>query len=205
MMHAIAGWMARKRFSANGISVAGMALGILAGVALWCTARVPAAARPLWIAGAVLVQLRLLANLLDGMVAVARGTTSRVGELYNEVPDRVSDAAALIGLGCTAGGNVLLGFGAALAAMMTAYVRAVGKGAGAPGEFCGPMAKQQRMFVVTVTALFCAFSPGAWQSADLGCCKAGVSSLALALILLGSLVTTVRRLLRIAARLRGAG
>jgi len=202
-MQATAAWMARRGFSANGISVAGMVFGLVGGAALFGTARVPEFARGLWIAGAVSVQARLLANLFDGMVAIARGTASKVGELFNEVPDRVSDSALLIGLGYATGGHVLLGYGAALAAMMTAYVRAVGKGAGTPNEFCGPMAKQQRMFLVTMTCLYCAVTSGPWQRIDLGCCTMGVPSIILALILGGALVTTVRRLLRIGAKLRG--
>lgn len=196
VMKAAAAWMAARGFSANGISVAGMVFGILAGVALVLTARLPEFARPAWIAAAVLIQMRLLANLFDGMVAIARGTASKVGELFNEVPDRVSDSATLIGLGYAAGGDVLLGFGAALAAMMTAYVRAVGKGAGAPNEFCGPMAKQQRMALVTLLSVFCAVAPAAWQQRPLG-------TYVLILILAGSLLTVLRRLLRIASRLRG--
>src|SRR6185437_11072107 len=87
-------WLARRGVRANSISVAGMAAGILAGVALALTGRVtlPALA---WLAAAALVQARLLANLLDGMVAIESGRASRVGELFNEVPDRVSDAATL--------------------------------------------------------------------------------------------------------------
>jgi phosphatidylglycerophosphate synthase len=37
--------------------------------------------------------------MLDGMVALASCRDSKVGELYNEVPDRVSDAAVFIGVG----------------------------------------------------------------------------------------------------------
>ena len=205
VMQAVAAWMAAKGFSANGISVAGMIFGLLGGVALFTTARTPDLwSRGLWVAGAACVQLRLLANLFDGMVAIARGTASKVGELYNEVPDRVSDSAILIGLGYAPGGHVLLGYAAALAAMMTAYVRAVGKGAGAPNEFCGPMAKQQRMFLATMTCLFCAFTPSAWQRVDVGCCVLGVPAIVLAVIVLGALVTTVRRLLKIGATLKGS-
>lgn len=196
VMKAIAAWMAARGFSANGISVAGMVFGLLAGAALFSTAKFPEHARLGWILGAVFVQLRLLANLFDGMVAIARGTASKVGELFNEVPDRVSDSATLIGLGYAVGGDVLLGFAASLAAMMTAYVRAVGKGAGAPNEFCGPMAKQQRMALVTLLALFSAVAPAAWQQRPLG-------TYALGLILAGSLLTMLRRLLKIGARLRG--
>ena len=203
VMQATAAWMARRGFSANGISVAGMVFGLIGGVALFYTARTPnLLSRGLWIAGAACVQLRLLANLFDGMVAIARGTASKVGELFNEVPDRVSDSAILIGLGYAPGGHVILGYAAAGAAMMTAYVRAVGKGAGTPNEFCGPMAKQQRMFLATMTCLFCAFTPAAWQRLDFGCCTLGVPATVLAVIVAGSLVTSVRRLLKIAAKLR---
>src|SRR5437870_2463229 len=112
-MKAIASWMARKGFSANGISTAGMVFGILAGSTLFLTSRLPDFHRLLWISGAVFIQLRLLANMFDGMVAIERGTASKVGELFNEVPDRVSDSATLIGLGYAIGGDVLLGFGTA--------------------------------------------------------------------------------------------
>lgn len=200
---AAAAWMARRGFSANGISIAGMVLGVLGGASLFLTARRPDMAWLFWTGGALFTLLRLLANMFDGMVAIERGTASKVGELFNEVPDRVSDTATLIGLGYAAGGDVLLGFGAALAAMMTAYVRAVGKGAGAPSEFCGPMAKQQRMFLVIAVSVFCAAAPAAWERMPLGCCTPGVPAGILGLILAGSVITVLRRLVRIGARLRG--
>ena len=109
--------------------------------------------RPAWVAGAVLVQARLTANLLDGMVAIESGRASRLGELFNEVPDRVSDAATLIGLGHAVGGIPWLGDLAAVLALFVAYVRSAARNAGAPQDYSGPMAKQHRMFVVTVTAL----------------------------------------------------
>jgi phosphatidylglycerophosphate synthase len=159
---ALAGWLIRHRASANGISAAGMVAGLLAGLAIAATAWVPDAARALWILGALLIQLRLLANMMDGMVAVGRGVTSPVGELWNEVPDRVSDTAALLGLGIAAG-SPAWGLAAALAAMATAYIRALGKSAGTPSDFRGPMAKQQRMALVTLIALWCALTPLGWQ------------------------------------------
>ena len=99
-----------------------------------------------------------MANLLDGMVAIGRGVASPVGELFNEVPDRVSDTAVLVGLGVAAG-SVWLGLAAALAAMATAYVRTTARAAGAPSDFGGPMAKQHRMALVTALALWCAVIP----------------------------------------------
>jgi phosphatidylglycerophosphate synthase len=198
---ASARWLAQKGASPNAISVAGMICGLLAGVSLAATSLNGALERFFWIIGAGLIQLRLLANMFDGMVAVESGKTSRLGELYNEVPDRISDSATLIGLGYAAGGNPLLGFAAALAAIFTAYIRAVGKVAGAAQEFCGPMAKQQRMFVVTPVALWNGVTPQscqpAWGDSQLGPATAG-----LIVIVLGGLVTALRRLLRIAAQLK---
>lgn len=182
-------WLAARGVSADAISAAGMFCGLLAGLLL---ALAPGQGAWAWLAGALCVQLRLLANMLDGMVAVARNVASPRGELWNEVPDRVSDTAALVGLGVAAG-DLALGTGAALAAMATAYVRAVGKGAGAGSDFSGPMAKQQRMFVVTLVAFACALLPAAWS--------AMLPAVALWVILAGSLLTTLRRLARIAARL----
>lgn len=158
----VAGRLIRAGASPDAVSAAGMGAGLLAGLALAGTAWWPDAAWPLWLLGALLVQLRLLANLLDGMVAIGRGVASATGELWNEVPDRVSDTAILLGLGVAAG-SPAWGLAAALAAMATAYVRAVGKAAGAPSDFRGPMAKQHRMALVTALAVWCAVTPAAWQ------------------------------------------
>ncbi len=53
--------------------------------------------RLFWLIAALGAQLRLTANMLDGMVALVSARASKVGELYNEVPDRVWDAAVFIG------------------------------------------------------------------------------------------------------------
>ena len=159
--------------------------------------------RGLWLAAATGIQLRLLANMLDGMVAIASGKASALGEVYNEVPDRVSDAAILIGAGYAAGGIPTLGYLAALVAVSTAYVRAVGKTAGASNLFVGPMAKPHRMFVMTMVAVFMAGLPRAWQPAW-GSHHAGLDSLGLGFIIVGGLVTVVRRLALIVRHLRKA-
>lgn len=188
--------LSRAGVSPNTISILGMVAGIAAGAALFATSRVPPPWEPAaWIAAALLVQLRLLANMLDGMVAFESGRTSKVGELYNEVPDRISDTAALVGLGYASGGDIVLGYGAALAAMFTAYLRTTGKAAGARQEFCGPMAKQQRMFLVTILALYVGLTPRAWQPLP-------PAPALLAIIIVGSIVTSIRRLRRVASTLR---
>jgi phosphatidylglycerophosphate synthase len=180
-----------------------MLAGIAAGACLAATSHFDGwQARLLWVAGGACVQLRLLANMFDGMVAIETGTASPVGALYNEVPDRVSDSATLIGLGYAMQSLPELGYLAALFAVATAYIRAMVKVAGAPQDFCGPMAKQQRMFLVTMTALFFAVAPTAWRwRAEAGW---GIPAVVLGVIAVGSLFTAVRRLSRGAKQLRGA-
>jgi phosphatidylglycerophosphate synthase len=184
--------LAAAGVSANAISIIGMLAAIAAGLLLafvhaWWT----------YLLVAAFVQLRLLANLLDGMVAIAANRASALGELFNEVPDRVSDSAVLIGLGFAAGASPMLGAVAAVLAVMTAYVRTVGKAAGLPSDFRGPMAKQHRMAVVTAWAIVAAIVPSISVEWHLPLWALGV-------IVVGSLLTCLRRLVGIAGQLRGA-
>jgi phosphatidylglycerophosphate synthase len=198
---AIASALATRGVSANAISVFGMIACIGAGAALVATSHASGwTTRSLWIAGALLIQLRLVCNMLDGMVAIKRGIASPVGELYNEIPDRVSDMAALIGLGYAAGSSVPLGFLAAALAVFVAYVRAMAKAAGAPNDFRGPMAKQQRMFLATLAALFMGLAPEGWKQPFWSGWT--VPSIVLAIICVGCILTAIRRTLRAADTLR---
>src|SRR5206468_12443099 len=193
-------WLAARNVSPNAITIAGMCACIVAGIALGVTSI--ADYRILWLIAALGAQLRLTANMLDGMVALASGRTPRVGELYNEVPDRISDAAVFIGAGFAWGGNIALGYIATILAIFTAYVRAAGKIAGAPNEFCGPMAKQHRMLVVTLICLYSAITPRSWQMITFNDSQIGLMSLGLAVIIMGSIITVIRRLARIARVLK---
>ena len=76
--------------------------------------------------------------------------------------------------------------------MATAYIRAIGKAAGRPSYFCGPGAKQHRMAIVTVFAVWAAIAPA--RLAD--------PVWVLWLLLAISSVTAVRRLWRLAWALR---
>jgi len=91
-------------------------------------------------------------------VAVEAGKASKDGMIWNELPDRFADIAVLVGAGYAVANlglaDASLGWAAAVAAVMTAYVREVGHTAGAPADFSGPMAKPHRMFVMTIAALF---------------------------------------------------
>lgn len=174
--------------------------------------------RVLFIAAAAFIQLRLLCNLIDGMVAIEGGRQTRVGVLYNELPDRVSDAATLIGAGYAVMSEPVLGWLAALLAVMTAYIRAVGKAEGTGNDFCGPMAKPHRMAVMTLACVACACWPNSWfgvfpkhvvlwedpSSSSQGApitSNLSILTIALAVVALGSAATCIRRTIRIARSL----
>jgi phosphatidylglycerophosphate synthase len=198
--HASTAWLASRNVSPNAISIAGMSTCIVAGIALGMTS--VADYRILWLIAAVGAQLRLTANMLDGMVAIASSRTSKAGELYNEVPDRISDAAVFIGAGFAWGGNVTLGYIATILAIFTAYVRAAGKIAGAPNEFCGPMAKQHRMLVITLICVYAAITPRSWQIITFNDSQIGLMTLGLVVIVVGCIITVIRRLGRISHALK---
>ena len=193
-------WLAGRNVSPNAISIAGMCACIVAGIALGVTSI--ADYRILWLVAALGAQLRLTANMLDGMVALASGRASKTGELYNEVPDRISDAAVFIGAGFAWGGNVALGYIATILAVFTAYIRAAGKIAGAPNEFCGPMAKQHRMLVITLICLYSAITPRSWQMITFNDSQIGLMTVGLIVIVVGCVITVGRRAGRIARALK---
>jgi phosphatidylglycerophosphate synthase len=199
----LAARIAESGVTPNAISVGSVLAAIVAGGCLAATSHVESDLyrRALWLAGAVCIQLRLIANLLDGMVAVEGGKASAVGELYNEVPDRVSDPAILVGAGFGVGGSPMLGFAAALVAVFVAYVRAIGASVGVGQVFLGPFAKQQRMALMTLTCLACAAFPAGLQPVHQET-QLGIPAAALFIICVGGLATSVRRLRVIAARMR---
>ena len=196
-----AAWLASHDVSANAISLASIGFAALASLCLVGTAWTDGLqARALFILAAGFVQLRLLANLLDGLVAVGSGKASPAGELYNEVPDRVADTMILIGAGFATGGAPVLGYAAALLAVFIAYMRALGSSLGARALFIGPMAKPQRMATITAACLYSACVPADWPGGVAGG-MLGAMSIALALIVAGAALTAVRRLRRIAAQI----
>ena len=141
-----------------------------------------------WVAAVLCIQLRLIANLLDGLIAVEGGRFSPTGAMFNEFPDRIEDSLLLVAAGYAAG-QPTLGWCAALLAMGTAYVRALGGALGQPQDFAGPMAKQHRMAALSLGAVASAFVPYAL-------------TVALAVIASGTALTIVRRLMRLARGLQ---
>lgn len=192
-------WLAGRGATPNGISALGLAVGVGSGLALALTAALPWAARPLWVAAAAMVLLRGLSNMLDGMVAVEQGRGTPTGLFWNEIPDRVSDIALMAGAGYSLGGSPFAGWLAACLALLVTYVRAIGVQAGAPADFGGPFAKQQRMFSIAGLSLVLAFAPESWRFAWGPGGAWGPMAALLWLLVPGILWTIVRRLRRAVA------
>jgi len=146
---------------------------------------------------ALCIQLRLLCNLLDGMVAVEAGKGSPTGRIYNEFPDRLTDTLFIVALGYAAG-MAWLGWLGAMFAIGTAYVRVFGGSLGLAQDFGGVMAKQQRMAVLTV-ACVAAAAEQFWHTQHYALPAAAV------IIAVGSLLTCITRTRAIAAKLKAAG
>jgi phosphatidylglycerophosphate synthase len=143
---------------------------------------------------AACVQLRLLCNLFDGMVAIEGQRQSATGGLFNEVPDRLADSLFIVALGYAVGEPSLGWFGA-LAAAVTAYIRVLGGSLGLPQDFRGPMAKQHRMAVMTLACVIGAVEWWLWQSRW----ALLLGSWAIAV---GSVITCIARLNAIARQLQ---
>lgn len=143
------------------------------------------------------IQLRLVCNLIDGMVAVEAGKGSPTGRIYNEFPDRITDTLFIVALGYAAD-MPWLGWLGAVFAIGTAYVRVFGGSLGLAQDFGGVMAKQQRMAVLTV-ACVAAAAEHFWHPQRYALLAAA------AIIAAGSLLTCVTRTRAIAVKLKATG
>jgi len=189
VFQSISRFIAQAGVSPNTISISSVFFAIGAGVCLLLTRNDPDN-RVLWMLAALCIPLRLIANMLDGMVAVDSGKFSPVGELFNEVPDRVSDVFVFVCAGYAFGGDPFWGYTVAILALFIAYVRALGNTMGVTQLFLGPMAKSHRMFTLIGACLYNAIAPVAWQ----------IPSLMLWVMIVigaGGVITIARRLQKI--------
>jgi len=186
----IASYLSKKDITPNQISVLSIVFSFIGAIFILLIPTTHSFEVWLYsILAAFFIQMRLLCNLFDGMVALEGGKSTKSGELYNDIPDRISDSIIFIAVGYTISvvlWGVELGYAAALVAMMTAYVRVLGASMDAGSCFKGPMAKQHRMAILTISLLL---TPISILIAE----QNYLLFLALLIITIGSLLTVVNR------------
>ena len=174
----------RSRVTANGVSLAGTVVALLGAGTMLLAPRRPG----LWLLAALAIQGRLVANLMDGLVAVEGGRGAPTGAIWNEAPDRLQDSVLLVAFGYAVG-LPWLGWLAALLAAVAAYTRLLGGTLGLAQDFSGPMAKQHRMAALTIGSLAAPLE--VWTIGSLWAPR-----FALAIVAAGTVVTIGRRLRR---------
>jgi phosphatidylglycerophosphate synthase len=199
--NALAGSLVEANASPDLISAASVAFAFLGAACLLLASlsESPGWRAPLLVGAAGCIQLRLVCNLLDGMVAVEHRLGSTSGPIWNELPDRFSDVLLLAAAGYYAASGRMMfaveaGWLCAALALLTAYLRELGRGLGFPADFSGPMAKPQRMAALTVACLVSALEPlWGWRGETM--------MIALVIVALGAAFTAFRRTRTLARRL----
>lgn len=144
----IARWLVRHRISADVVTWSAVPVGLLGGISLAASAAVPTLLLVVPLAAA----LRLGLNLLDGMVARETGATHPLGELWNELGDRLADTLFIGGLAFHPAVDPRLALGAVIAAILASYVGITARAAGGRRQYGGLMSKPGRMATLAVAA-----------------------------------------------------
>jgi len=178
----------------DAISYASIAAALAAALCFWKSQNTSS----LLLVAPLFCYVRLWFNMLDGMVAIAAGKASWRGEILNDLPDRVSDVVIFAGVAHSGWMNPILGYWAAIFALLTAYVGIFGQAIGGRREFSGWMSKPWRMVAlhfgawITVALLW-------WNNGDIRFHQLTVLDWTCVIVVAGCVQTIVVRLKRIMA------
>lgn len=182
LLRPLAGRLARAGVTANAVTLGALALSLAAGgaIALW-----PASAWP-FLALPLVLLVRLALNALDGLMAREHGQASRLGAVFNEAGDMISDLALYLPFARVPGVEPGIAVAAAAGAVATELAGLAAQSAGGARRYDGPMGKSDRALVYGAVALALGLgTPGQlWVN------------VALAAVLLLELVTVFRRVRR---------
>jgi len=145
--------------------------------------------------------VRLWFNMLDGMVAIASGKASARGEILNDLPDRVSDVLIFAGAAHSGWMNPIIGYWAAIFALLTAYVGMFGQAVGGQRQFNGIMSKPWRMVTLHAGA-WVTLACLRWNDGAIRFGKLTILDWACLIVVAGCLQTMTIRLKRIMAELK---
>jgi phosphatidylglycerophosphate synthase len=141
-------WCVRWRIHPDAISYLSIVSAVIAAICFWQSNKIPW----LLLVAPIFCYLRLWCNMLDGMVAIAASKASWRGEILNDLPDRISDVVIFVGVAHSGWMNPIIGYWAAIFAILTAYVGLFGQAIGGQREFSGIMSKPWRMVALSLGA-----------------------------------------------------
>lgn len=141
--------LVRRGVSADAVTASGVVFACVAGFGVWMgrTGSVWLLLVP------VGVLLRTAANAADGMIALTTGTQRAVGEVFNEVADRLGDIAVFFPFVLFPGVNDVLASGVLAAMLANSYLGLAARAAGGSRIYAGMMGKPDRMLVVGVASV----------------------------------------------------
>lgn len=131
------------------INILALIVSIISGAALLFAKDYP------WffLAVPLLVLIRISFNALDGMVAREMKLSSAVGEVYNEVIDRLSDLSIFVFMAFAPYANTELTLIAISMIILNSYIGIVGKAAGGTRFYGGFIGKADRMLYLGVLSI----------------------------------------------------
>ena len=182
----------RNGIHPDAISYLSIVAALIAGICFWESGQT----RWLLIVAPLFCYLRLWFNMLDGMVAIAGNKASGRGEILNDLPDRISDIVIFVGVAHSGLMNPLIGYWAAIFAVLTAYVGLFGQALGVQRAFGGVMSKPWRMVTLSI---------GAWinfATASAAVHRFSILDATCLIIIAGCIETIVVRLKRITVALQ---
>jgi CDP-diacylglycerol--glycerol-3-phosphate 3-phosphatidyltransferase len=188
----ITNWLVRNRISPDWMTYGAVAVAALMGAGILLGA---AGARPLLVLVAAGVPVRLAMNALDGQVSRALGVADPMGEVKNELSDRLADMLIFGALVFVAPRVPLsLSVGALVVTFLTPYIGILSKAVTGVRDYSGFMGKPDRMTAVAAGCVLVALT-GWW----------GWMTAALAAVFAGGLVTIALRLRAIHGRAQAVG
>lgn len=141
---------ARNRIHPDLFTYGALVLSSVAGLALAWAGSSPAW---LWLVPPSLI-LRLLFNLMDGLLARELGLADAMGEVKNEFGDRIADAAIFLGIACGGYADPRLAALVIALILSVSYLGILGKAIGGVRVYGGVFGKGDRMITLAVFTLY---------------------------------------------------
>lgn len=198
--------MGRAGLTPDALTLIGFAITVAGAVLL---------ANQLWLAGGVVVFMGGVFDMFDGTLARATGKVSNLGAFMDSVFDKLGEIAVYLGItaGLQAVGvadGTLLAAAAMGSALMVSYTRSKSEGLGFTQgtgmAAIGLMPREVRLVLLSAGLIIAGIVGTSFESSGAGAGGAaippgiGVLFLTLGIILIGSTITTIQRILHVRAQ-----